>query len=290
MQIVRTLNNNAVLVTRGSGEKAVVFGRGVGYKKSLGDTVDESAVTHTFVPDGQHSLSRLVGYLRDLPLEVVGLAHKAVSIAEHRLGLQPSQALLLTIADHLNVALIRYAKAESETGVELDLDSVTYPLAWEVSQLYPRELEAGREVVAHVSRERGTPLPEGEAVAFAMHFVNAQFADDDFSHTVAMTGRIQQILALVEASLGIRIDHDSMNVARFVTHLRYLFVRLATQAQFDDGLILQSDDMRKRNPRAFGVAARIQSLLEMDGRHINDDEVTYLSIHIARLDRASRGV
>lgn len=200
-----------------------------------------------------------------------------MQIARLRLSLQPSQALLLTLADHLHLALQR-----------LDAEPVAYPLAWEVSQLYPAEMAAGREVVEYLSRKLGRPFPQEEAVAFALHFVNAQFADEDLSMTVSMTSRIRQVLSLVEAELGVPMDEDTMNVARFVTHLRYLFVRLAEGNQFDDGVISDDTDLRARFPNAWRAARRVRALLEMDGNQLTHGEVGYLTIHLARLSTAHR--
>lgn len=76
MWVVRVLNNNAVLASRRDGTKTVLFGKGIGFGKRLGDPVDMEQVTNTFVPDGSHPIGRLVGYLRDLPIEVVGYAHR----------------------------------------------------------------------------------------------------------------------------------------------------------------------------------------------------------------------
>lgn len=37
-----------------------------------------------------------------------------------------------------------------------------------------------------------------------------------------MTGVIQQLLDIIDHSYGITLDRSSVNVGRFITHLRYL--------------------------------------------------------------------
>ena len=49
-----------------------------------------------------------------------------------------------------------------------------------------------------------------------------------------MTGVIQQMLTVIEGYYGITLDQNSVNVARFITHLRYLFVRIHQHEQLDD--------------------------------------------------------
>ena len=42
---------------------------------------------------------------------------------------------------------------------------------------------------------------------------------------VQMTGLLHRILAVIREEYSTEIDEDSVEVARFVTHLRYLFLR-----------------------------------------------------------------
>ena len=77
MEVVRALNNSAVLATSGSGERCVLMGKGIGWNKGLGDAVDMAAVTQRFVPDGSHSLPQLAAFLADIDLDIVLVAKSA---------------------------------------------------------------------------------------------------------------------------------------------------------------------------------------------------------------------
>ena len=48
-----------------------------------------------------------------------------------------------------------------------------------------------------MNSEIDTPLPESEAIALALHLVNAGFASGDLSQTYRMTGLIQQLIAII---------------------------------------------------------------------------------------------
>lgn len=271
MQVVRVLNNNAVLASRPDGRRVVLMGKGIGFGKHLGDPVDEAAVRHTFVPGGPHPIGRLADLVGDLPIDITETAGLIIRAGQARAGVPATQALLLTVADHLTFAVRRGGHG-----------SAAYPLAWEVSQLFPDELAAGREALRIIADRHGVHLPDEEATAFALHFVNAQFVGD-LSRTVAMTQRITQLLGVVGASLGIKPATDSLSVARFVTHLRYLFARVAQERQITDAPSPLSDTIRESHPRSFRTAERLREVLEMDARGITDDEVTYLALHVARL-------
>ncbi|WP_168581453.1 PRD domain-containing protein [Gephyromycinifex aptenodytis] len=272
MQVVRVLNNNAVLAQRNDGTRVVLMGKGLGFGRHLGDPVDVASVTQTFVPDGEHSIGRLAGLLGDLPLEITETAGRIVGAYRRRTGLEPTQALLLAVADHLSVA-VRHR----------DHEAAAYPLAWEVAQLFPEELAAGREALDIIASDHDVRLPPEEATAFALHFVNAQVAGRNMAHTVAMTHRIRQVLSVVAAAFDTALDDQSMSVARFVTHLRYLFVRLAQQGQVTQAPALLIESIRTAHPNSWRVAERLQGVLVMDGHHLNEAELSYLTLHVARL-------
>ncbi|WP_127842283.1 PRD domain-containing protein [Actinomyces wuliandei] len=272
-QIVRVLNNNAVLARDRDAGQAVLLGRGIGYGRHLGDPVDAGSVSEVFVPDADHSVPRLVSFLSETPLETVRLASEALEPvrAQGRVGV--SQALVLAVADHL-----RFAVERSRAGI-----SVEHPLRWEVQQLYPEETRWGRQTVVLVGERLGVRLEDGEATTLALHLVNAQFAGSDLAPTVRMTRTITQILGVVSAVLGIQVDEQAMSTARFATHLRYLFVRLEDGRQISDSLEDLVTPIRRAQPLAFRAATRVRALLELNGPRLTDAELAYLTLHIARL-------
>ncbi|GMA38514.1 transcription antiterminator BglG [Mobilicoccus caccae] len=277
MEVVRALNNSAVLATSGSGERCVLMGKGIGWNKGLGDAVDMAAVTQRFVPDGSHSLPQLAAFLADIDLDIVLVAQSIVELAARRLGVAGEQPLLLTIADHIHHAQLRLGAEEGP-----------HPLSWEIDQLYPEEAVIGREAAELVEQELGWALPQGEPTAFALHLVNARFATGDLAKSAQMTRRISEILDVVAARTGADIHADPMNVARFVAHLRYLLARMDEDRLIEDGSSRGLVDLRESHPEAHAAAEDLRSVFSAHGRAITADEVGYPSLHIARLTSAQR--
>jgi len=274
MELRRVLNNNTVLVIDDSGAESIVLGKAIGYGKRPGDLIDATQVTQTFLPDEANPIERLAAYLSDIPLDAVRVAHEIAELASQRLGLPMTQSLMLPIADHLAFAVARLRQQIS----------ADYPLRWEVAQLYPKELSIGREGVQIANRRLNVELPGDEAIPIALHLVNSQFTAEGLQHTVRMTEKITQVLHIVESGMGISADQDAMSVARFITHLRYLFVRLEQQKQFTNSPKQVLDAIREAHPEAWLCAQRIRLLLETGGDvHLTHDEVLYLTLHVARL-------
>ena len=127
-------------------------------------------------------------------------------------------------------------------------------------------------------------LPEEEATALALHLVNAGFSTGDLSYTYQMTGVIQQMLDIVGAEWGTRLEQSSISAARFITHVRYLFVRLARKEQLDH----QSDTISEQIAHAFPdhdtLARKVARVVELRfDQTLTEDEIAYLTLHIARL-------
>lgn len=274
MLVVRVLNNNAV-VADDDGREVVAMGPGVGFRRKCGDDLPAADVERVFAPSATQPIDRLGAFLADIPPSHLAAAAAIAQLAADRLGVVPTQALVIALADHLNFAIRRSAEG---VGVE-------YPLAWEIAQLYPEHLELGRAALDVVSDRLQVTLPRQEAVSFAMHVINAQSAGDPSSTVSARQVQlVAQILDVIDATFGVTVDRESMSAARFVTHLRYVFVRIAGRRQLDDTPATLVDSIAAAYPDAIGCASRITYLVQLAlGAPVTPDETAFVTLHVARL-------
>jgi len=287
MRISRIYNNNVVLTVDHYGKESVMIGRGIAFGKRKGQLIDPSAVEQTFVPEQGMSGERLSMTLSEIPAEILSIATLLESKVRAEGALELSNSFILPLADHLHYAVVR-----ARDGVR-----VQYPLAPEVTVLYPREVEYGRTVLAMVRESLQVELDPNEAIPLALHLVNAQFATADMSQAFRMTEVFAQVFEIIEASYERKLDPDSMSAARFVTHLRYLFVRAsrasANRAEDADEVSQPSllAALRADAPRAYACAQKVLLVLQMQLKQsLTRDELTYLTIHIARLARDMWGI
>ena len=287
MRISRIYNNNVALTVNHLGQEAVVIGRGIAFGKRKGQMIDPAAVEQTFVPEQGMSGERLSLTLSEIPAEILSIATGLESRVRADGVLELSNSFIIPLADHLHYAVMR-----AREGVRVD-----YPLAPEVTLLYPREVEYGRSVIAAVRERLQVQMDPGEAIPLALHLVNAQFATADMSQAFRMTEVFAQVFEIIEASYERTINPDSMSAARFVTHLRYLFVRAsrtsANRAEDVDEVSQPSllAALRSDAPRAYACAQKVLLVLQMQLNHsLTRDELTYLTIHIARLARDMWGI
>ena len=110
-----------------------------------------------------------------------------------------------------------------------------------------------------------------------------------------MTEVFAQVFEIIEASYERTLDPDSVSAARFITHLRYLFVRANREGESPEIDSVSQPSLlaalRADAPRAFACAQRVLLVLQMQLNHsLTQDELTYLTIHIARLAREMWGI
>ena len=162
--------------------------------------------------------------------------------------------------------------------------NIEYPLEAEVRSLYADEYAKGVAMVDAMNTYLGGALPRSEAVALALHLVNAGFSGGDLSATYTMTGIIQQMIAVIEGAYGITLAQDSVNVARFITHLRYLFVRIHQYEQLDDEPQPIIESIKTSYPKACQCARQLAVVVKMRlGSDLTEAEIAYLALHVARV-------
>ncbi|KFI97994.1 PRD domain-containing protein [Bifidobacterium stellenboschense] len=277
MEILRVFNNNVVLA-KDRGREVILTGRGLGFKAKPGMKVDRTKVARVFVPADGRDPDHMAQLLGDIPPEIIKLVSETMD--EIGMGEEAAQnpTLVMALADHVCGALRR---------VKNGIPSIPYPLTEEVQSLYEREYEQGQELLHALNRRLNNALSSSEGVAFALHLVNAGFATGDLSSTYTMTGVIQQLLAVIESAYGITLDEHSVNVGRFITHLRYLFVRIHQHEQLEREPEAIVESIAQSYPEASQCAGRIAELIELRlDTTLTKDEIAYLTLHVARVTAA----
>lgn len=273
MEILRVFNNNLVLALDEKGRDVILTGRGLGFQARPGQQVDASKVVRVFLPADGRDPDHLAELLAGIPPEHIHLVSQAIAeVGLDNVGRNP--ALVIALADHVSFAIRRVA---------LGMD-IAYPMLAEVKHLYTDEYARAVALLAAINARSDVQLPGTEAVGLALHLVNAGFATGDLSYTYQMTGVIQQMLTVIEQAFGITLSSGSVSVGRFITHLRYLFVRIHNHKQLESEPTSVGAAIREAFPDASDVALRLAGVLELRlGSALTPDEISYLALHVARV-------
>ncbi len=275
MKVVQVFNNNVVLAVTKTGDEVILTGWGIGFGQKPGREVDKTKIVRTFVPEKDRDPDELAAQLASIDPAYLSTVADALQAETASTNITYGSATVLALADHIHTARLRFDK---------DPTDHSHPLTAEVVNLYPEEYAMAIRLLQAINTRLALNLPDSEATAIALHLVNANFMTGDLTETYLMTGVFQQLFDIISVSFDIKIDPKSLSAARFITHLRYFFVRARKNQQLNEGLKVLQASLETSHPEALECATRLAAVLELRlGTAINEDEVAYLALHVARL-------
>lgn len=272
VRIIKKINNNAALGLDGSGTEVVVLGKGIGFPDMPYELNDYSKIQRTFYDMDPRYVQMAAG----IPDAVLEASADIAEQAEMELECELNPNLPFTLADHLNFALERL-----RSGTVLNM-----PLSYDVRHLYPKEAALGQRALDILEEYTGKRLPDNEAVSVALHLINAENESGDMHFTILALKITEDVDAIIEKELKIRLDKDSFQYSRFAMHLRYLMQRLMNGKQVDDQGVSLLGQMRREYPQIYVCArAVVNYFAETWKWQCNDEELLYLMLHIYRVQQ-----
>lgn len=274
MIIQRILTNNALVTLDEYGKEQIVCGKGIGYKKKIGDDVDENEINQTFILTRNALTKQLEQLLCDIPLEYIECTHQIIKMAQVEFGKKLNDSLLITLSDHLFLAITRF----------LDGVNISNGLLWDIKQFYDMEFEVGLKALDILEQHFKIRLPEAEAAYIALHFVNAGMDDSSMENVYNITKVIQDITNIVKYYFSIEFDQKSAYYYRFITHLKFFARRLFEDKQYHDEEDSELVEVVKtKYETAYKCVNRIKLFLEKKYTYsLTNEEILYLTIHIHR--------
>ena len=267
MKVIRNINNNVAQCIDAKGREVVVFGKGVGFYKD-GEEIPLDKINRTFynIKDTDY------GIIRSIPTVVINTAIYIIDYASDRLSLTFPSSSAIALADHLQFAIERKDK-----NIYLP-----QPLIQDIMQLYPDEMNVAMDALDMIRKMTGTKLPRQEAGTIALHFINDSIKEEKQEFDTVRY--IEEISEIIEKQFEIKIDRNSFNYSRFVTHLDFLIRRLINNEQIDTQNKEIYEQVKVQYEDSVRCAEKIKEYLSDRFRIIiSDEELLYLSIHINRL-------
>lgn len=133
MLINKILNNNVVVILNEYNEEQIVMGRGIAFKKKIGDFVDENMVDKVFILSDKNVTNKFKDILEDLSLEYIEIDDEIISYAKDKLNRKVNDSALIPLSDHLQTAVNRHLDG-------IDIKNV---LLWDIKRFYKDEFSIG---------------------------------------------------------------------------------------------------------------------------------------------------
>lgn len=278
MQIQKILNNNAVVCLDLHGNEVIVRGKGIAYKKTVGEDIDDTKVEKVYRLDTEikNKFQELIKTLSD---EYMSISDEIIQYANIHLGKRLNDIIYISLVDHIALAIER-----SKQGI-----SVSNPLLFDIKRFYPEEFKVGQNALQIIKEKMRISLREDEAGFIALHIVNAQFNEEKpLAYHIARI--LHEILTIVRLRMNIVYQEDSVFYYRFVTHLKFFAQRLFTESKHikrheDDLLTI----IKSRYAKSYECVKYIEKYIRQKYVYeLTEDEQLYLTIHIQKIAEESK--
>lgn len=277
MQIHKILNNNVVVVLDEENKEQVVMGRGLAFKKKCGDDIDPAQIDKVFTMNNPDTSNKFQELVADIPMDYMLLVEHIITYAKTHIGKKINDTIYISLVDHIFMSVKRY-----QDGVE-----VKNALLWDIKRFYKDEYCIGVKAVEMIKEKTGIQLPDDEAGFIALHFVNAQLEEnpDKVEDMYTITKVMQEITNIVKYFFHIEFDEESVYYYRFITHLKFFAQRMVTHRQYEQE---EGDDLleiiKLKYKNAYECVKKIKKYInEKYSYALSDEEMLYLTIHIARV-------
>ncbi|MDY0829926.1 PRD domain-containing protein [Microbacterium sp. BG28] len=269
----KVLNNNVVISIDEHGRERVLMGRGLGFQLKPDDRLDPAKVEKTFVLDSGAEGDRERQLLTDVPYPVIEAVTGAVDLAERELGHHLGRRLVIPVIDH-----IQYVLERLDQGVRIPATHMP-----ELRVLHPHEFRAAEHMAAHIGAALDRELPPEEAVFLTMHLLNAT-RDEPNGTAALLFRRVQHVATIVETGLGVTLDVESPDYARFILHVQFLLQRLVSKTMLRSSDTSFFEFAKHSYPRSYAIAEQVKAYVRAaTGSDLTDEELLYLIVHVERL-------
>lgn len=280
MKVVKVINNNVVSSLDEKEREVIVLGKGIGFHKNPGDTIDDGAVEKVFrLPNAsQNQFEKLV---EEIPYEYVKYVDEIVKYATERLGKKLNKSVYITLTDHISFAIER-----NRQGINF-----SNALLWEIRKFYGPEFEIGKHALEILKEGLDVELPIDEAAFIALHIVNAEM-DGQIGHAMSMPSMLKDVINIVKYTFQMELDEENLSYERFMTHLKFFLQRAVSNAFYptdaDDDFY---EAIRLKHAKEYSCAQRISSYVAAKtGYTASEEELIYLTVHISRIIRRNEPV
>ena len=107
MRIKKVINNNILCVVEDNGSEMIVTGRGLGFKRKIGERIDPALFEKTYHMEGKAEQRKLRELVAQIPIEHLKLTQDLIEYIKTQVTTPLNESLLITLADQISFAIKR---------------------------------------------------------------------------------------------------------------------------------------------------------------------------------------
>lgn len=282
MQVLKVMNNSLVLALDEAGTECILMGKGIGYNKAIGHEIQEAEIEKIFILTDNKMLSNFVQLASTLDDTYINLVKEIIDYAASKYQIEVKDYLYLSLSDHISFVVKRLR--EGNIG-----ENFNYP---DVVLYHKDEYQIGKYAVALINKRLQIELPESEATAIGLHFVNAKMESSSHQRDESIAKLMNNFEKIVQRTVGGKINRDTFTYSRFLTHLNYFSERVYEGNLFPDE---DQEDLyhtlAKKMTKEVDIIKAFEIFIQKEyGLRITKQEKIYLLVHLHRIVEEQRKV
>lgn len=271
-KIKKTLNNNVLIAFHDSYGEVVLIGKGISFGKKEGDIIQEDSYEKMFVLTNQKEQEQYKLLLSDIDEEMLEIMQEVIQYIFERVNKPLNEHIHIALTDHIAFALKRLQQG-------MDLKN---PFLLETKSLYPFEFELATEVINMLNDKLNVQLPHGEIGFIALH-IHSSISNKPLSEVNQYSQLISRLTEVIEESLKIKVDRESVNYLRLIRHLRYTIERVNSGESVSEPEKL-AFLLKKEYPLCYNTSWKmIKVMQQVLKKSVYEAEAVYLTMHLYRL-------
>jgi transcriptional antiterminator len=252
----------------------VLIGKGIGFNRKNGDTIDADVVEKLFVLRNEKEQMNYLKLLPQVDNDLLDVIISSIELIKSKTNAMLNEHIHVALTDHIMFAVSRLSN-----GLVLN-----NPFLIETKALYPFEYKIAEDVVKLIEEQTDIHLPIGEIGFIALH-IHSAMMNRNLSEVNQHSQLVTHLVNLIEEQLEIEIDKDSIDYMRLVRHLRFTIERVHNGEKVDEPEKITSL-LKDEYPLCYNLSWKLIKVMQQTlKKPVFDAEAVYLTMHLQRLQK-----
>lgn len=272
--VVKVFNNNAVMVKKQE-KDYILVGKGIGFSKKAGEAIDSlENIENVFILLDDFSKAEYESLFSELELDVISVVEDILKMASDSLKEKLHPHTRFGLMDHINFSIKRMRE-----GI-----NIVNPFLLETKLMYPKEFSIAMQAVELIEKKLLIEVPESEVGFIALHIHGGRLSNRQNS-SLKHVKLLSKVISYLEDKLKIKIEEESFNTTRFISHIRGVIERCSKGKNIENVFL---EKLKKDFVFEYKIAENIAFIIQKNiGFEVPESEVGYIALHIYKMNNVN---
>lgn len=272
LTVVKVMNNNVIIASHPQHGEVVVIGKGVGFGRKVKDSIKVNEDDKMFILRNEKEKELYKRLLLQVDERLIEVMNDSIFYISQHAGAPINEHIHIALTDHIAFAVMR-----CKQGIV-----VHNPFKYETREFYPKEYKISEHVMAEINRRMAIDLPEDEIGFVALH-IHSAIANRPVGEVRENSELIVDLVSLIERSLEIKVDKESLHYSRMLRHLIIALERIRRGEQVEEPSRIM-EIVKTEYAEMYSLAWKLLMVIQQRlHRPVHDAEAVFLTMHLERI-------